>query len=73
MQNIQTCFPMMMRIILFLANPLDCTSDLYWLEDHDIELLHADHTLCDQPPHQNKAKPIRKVIRLIKVITQNPI
>jgi hypothetical protein len=23
------------------ANPLDFTSDLYWLEDHDIELLHA--------------------------------
>ncbi|ODM93661.1 Protein halfway [Orchesella cincta] len=49
------------------SNPLDCTN-LAWIESPNLKLLHPNQTLCDQPPHQNKAKPIFKVLRLLKKV-----
>lgn len=52
------------------GNPLDCTN-LQWIEGANINLLQENETLCDQPPHQNRAKPILKVLHLLKVCLLN--
>jgi len=55
----------------FSGNPLDCRKGFNWVAEDGSDILSdADQTLCHLPSHQNKAKPILKVLHLIKVATK---
>ncbi|XP_021945295.1 protein singed wings 2 [Folsomia candida] len=57
-----------LRWVDISGNPLNCSAPMEWLDAGRITLLHAERTLCDLPPHQNRAKPIWKVRKLIKKV-----